>query len=158
LLFLFIFQTVKLILTNKGVKLRKRSQTSSKGKEMKEKIFIGIQFIAGLLLVMFGSNTFLQFMPMPEMTPEMGEFMGTLYKTGYIFPISAILEILAGIAFLSNKFASLMAILVMPVMLNALLSHLFLDPSGIGAAVFITFAIIIVMLRHKHRYSEIFKA
>jgi len=125
---------------------------------MKEKIFIGIQVIAGLLLVMFGSNTFLQFMPMPEMTPIMGEFMGALYKTGYIFPISAILEIVAGIAFLSNKFASLMAIVVMPIMLNALLSHLFLDPSGIGAAAFIVFAIIIVMIRNKDRYSEIFKA
>ncbi|RDX34224.1 DoxX protein [Arcobacter sp. HD9-500m-PIT-SAG03] len=125
---------------------------------MKEKIFIGIQVITGLLLVMFGSNTFLQFMPMPEMTPIMGEFMGALYKTGYIFPISAIIEILAGISFLSNKFTSLMAVLVMPVMLNALLSHLFLDPLGIGAAAFIVFAIIIVMIRNKECYNEIFKA
>jgi len=125
---------------------------------MKEKVFIGTQVIAGLLLVMFGSNTFLQFMPMPEMTPIMGEFMGALYKTGYIFPISAIIEIIAGIAFLSNKFAPLMAIIVMPIMINAFLSHLVLDPSGIVAAAFITVAIIIIMIRHQNRYSEIFKA
>ncbi|MFK5976636.1 MAG: hypothetical protein QM493_09030 [Sulfurovum sp.] len=125
---------------------------------MKDKIFLGIQILSGLMLVVFGLNKFLHFMPMPPMSPEMVEYMTALMATGFMFPLIAVIEILAGLAFISNKFAGLMAIIVTPVIVNALLAHIFLDPSGAGGAGFILFAIIIVMIRHKDRYSEIFKA
>lgn len=125
---------------------------------MKDKIFLGIQILSGLMLVVFGLNKFLHFMPMPPASPEMGEYMKALFATGFIFPIIAVIEILAGLAFIANKFTALMAVIVMPVMLNALLAHLFLDPAGIGGALFIVVAIIVVMIRYKERYREIFKA
>ncbi len=125
---------------------------------MKDKIFLGIQILSGLMLVVFGLNKFLHFMPMPPASPEMGEYMKALFATGFIFPIIAVIEILAGLAFIANKFTALMAVIVMPVMLNALLAHLFLDPAGAGGAAFVLFAIIIVMIRYKERYREIFKA
>lgn len=125
---------------------------------MKDKIFLGIQILSGLMLVVFGLNKFLHFMPMPPASPEMGEYMKALFATGFIFPIIAVIEILAGLSFIANKFTALMAVIVMPVMLNALLAHLFLDPAGIGGALFIVVAIIVVMIRYKERYREIFKA
>ena len=124
---------------------------------MKDKVLLGIQIVAGLMLVVFGLNKFLHFIPMGEPAPAMGEYMGALFKTGFLFPLIAVIEILAGISFVSNKFASLMAVIVMPVMINAFLAHLFLDPAGIGGATFIIGAIVIVMIRYKKRYSEIFK-
>ena len=125
---------------------------------MKDKIFLGIQILSGLMLVVFGLNKFLHFMPMPPASPEMGEYMKALFATGFIFPIIAVVEIVAGLSFIANKFTALMAVIVMPVMLNALLAHLFLDPAGIGGALFIVVAIIVVMIRYKERYREIFKA
>lgn len=125
---------------------------------MKNKIFLGIQVIAGLMLIIFGLNGFLQFMPMPEPTPEMGKYMGALFATGFIFPIVKIVEILAGIAFLTNKYSSLMAVILMPVMLNAFLAHLFLDIAGIGGSLILVIATLIVMVKNKARYVEIFKA
>ena len=125
---------------------------------MKEKFFTVIQVLAGLILLAFGANTFLHFMPMPEAAPAMGEFLGALFKSGYVFPIIGVIKILAGLAFLSNKYAALMAVIIMPVMLNAFLAHLYLDPEGIAGSAFTVFAIIIVMIRYKDRYKEIFKS
>lgn len=125
---------------------------------MKEKVFLGFQILAGLMLIVFGLNKFLQFITMSPPAPAMGEYLGALFKTGFIFPLIAVIEILAGLSFVANKYASLMVIIVMPVMVNAFLAHLFLDPAGIGGSSFILAALLIIIIRHKDRYSEIFKA
>lgn len=125
---------------------------------MKDKIFLGIQVISGLMLVVFGLNKFLQFIPMPPPPQLMGEYMSALFATGFIFPIIAVIQIIAGISFVTNKFSAFMAIIIMPVMINAFLAHLFLDPAGIGGSLFLVVAIIIVMLRFKERYRSIFQA
>ena len=122
---------------------------------MKNKVFLGIQILAGLMLVVFGLNKFLNFIPMPPASAEMGAFMGALFATGYFMKLVAVVEIVAGLSFITNKFAALIAVVVIPVMLNATLAHLFLDPSGIGGAAILTLVIIIVMVHHKDAYSKI---
>lgn len=124
---------------------------------MTNKVFLGIQVIAGLMLIVFGLNKFLHFIAMGEPPAGMGEYLGALFKAGFIFPVIAVIEITAGLAFVSNKFAPLMVIIVMPVIVNAFLAHLFLDPAGIGGAAFILAALIIIIVRNFSRYKEIFK-
>jgi len=126
-----------------------------KGYIMKDKVFLGIQILAGLMLVVFGLNKFLNFIPMPPQSAEMGAFMGALFATGYFMKLVAVVEIVAGLSFITNKFAALMAVVVLPVMVNATLAHLFLDPSGIGGAAMLTLFIILVMVHHKDAYSKI---
>ena len=89
---------------------------------MKTKVFFGIQIIVGILLVVFGLNKFLHFIPNPPVAQEMGEYMSALYKTGYMMPFVGSVQILAGLAFVLNKYTSLMAIVIVPVMLNAVLT------------------------------------
>jgi len=84
--------------------------------------------------------------------------MKALFMTGFIFPIVAAIQIIAGLSFIVNKFTAFTAILIMPVMINAFLAHLFLDPAGMGGSLFLVIAIIIVMIRYKNRYKEIFQA
>jgi putative oxidoreductase len=124
---------------------------------MKNKIFSIIQIISGLMLLIFGLNIFLQFIPMGQPSAQMGEYMKALFSTGFLFPLIGILEIVAGLAFIINKFAALMAIVIMPVILNALLAHMFLDPAGIGGALFIMITLIIIMIRHNEKYKCLFK-
>lgn len=119
---------------------------------MKDKIFLGIQILTGLLLIMFGLNKFLHFIPMPPPPEAMGAFMGALFGTGYLMTLVAIVEISAGIAFVWNKCSALFAVVLMPVMLNAFLAHLFLDPAGIAAAAVILLFTIVIMIRHKEAY------
>ena len=124
---------------------------------MTSKVLLGIQVIAGLMLIVFGLNKFLHFIAMGEPPAAMGEYLGALFKTGFLFPLIAVIEITAGVAFVSNKFAPLMVIILMPVMVNAFLAHLFLDPAGIGAAAFILTALIIIIVRNFERYRELFR-
>jgi len=125
---------------------------------MRTKIFLGIQIIAGLLLLLFGLNGFFQFLAMPPANVQMTAFTTSVYQTGYIFPLMALFEIITAIAFLTNKYVSLMSVLIMPFMLNALLSHLFLDINGIVPSAFIVFATVIVMVKNKESFSLLFKA
>jgi len=125
---------------------------------MKEKAFLAIQVIAGLMLVVFGLNKFLHFIPMGQPAMAMGAYLGALGATGFLFPLIAVIEIVGGIAFITNKYASLMVLIVMPVMLNAFLAHLFLDPAGIGGSAFILLALIVIIVRHLGRYKDILRA
>ena len=125
---------------------------------METKLFLGIQVITGLLLVLFGLNGFLQFLALPPANEALAAFGTAVYKTGYIFPLMAFLELIAGLAFIFNKYSALMAVVVMPVMLNAFLAHVFLDMKGIEPSAFIVFALILIMTKNKTAYALIFKA
>lgn len=125
---------------------------------MKDKGLLAIQVIAGLMLVVFGLNKFLQFIPMGAPAEQMGAFLGALGATGYMFPLIAVIEIVAGVSFLLNKYASLMVLVVIPVMLNAFLAHLFLDPAGIGGSALIMLMLIGIIVRHFNRYKDVLRA
>lgn len=125
---------------------------------MKTKLFLGIQIVAGLLLVLFGLNGFLQFLAMPPSNDVISAFTYAIYNTGYIFPLMAFFMLLSGISFIINKYTALTTVLVMPFILNALLAHIFLDMNGIAPSAFIVFALIIVMFKNKTSYALIFKA
>jgi len=122
-----------------------------------KKVFLGIQIISGLMLVVFGLNKFLQFIPMAAPAAEMGAYLGALGATGFVFPLIAVIEIVVGVAFVTDKYVALMVLFIAPVMVNAFLAHLFLDPSGIGGSAFIMLAIISIIVNHKERYAEVFR-
>lgn len=124
---------------------------------MKNKIFFLSRLVSGVLLVVFGLNGFLQFMPMPQPTPEMGQYLGALAKSGFIFPIVSVLQIIVGLAYLGNKFVALSSIIILPIIINAFLAHLFLDINGIGASLILLILISLLMIKYKEQYSEILK-
>ncbi len=98
---------------------------------MKNKIFMGVRILFGLMMVNSGLNKFLVYMPMPEMAEAAGNLMGAFFASGYIFPLVAIVEILAGALIITKKFNALGAVLMMPVTVNIFLVHAFLDPTGL---------------------------
>lgn len=121
----------------------------------KAKLIIRILF--GLMLVIFGLNKFLQFMPMPPMPEAAGMFMGALVKSGYLMVVVAIIEIVTGVLLLVNKYQSLALVIVFPVILNAFLFHLFLDLPGIGGAAIAIAMNIFLFLANKESYRLLFK-
>ena len=125
---------------------------------MKTKILLAVQILVGLGLIVFGLNKFLHFMANPPVAPEMGMFMGALAKTGYMFPLVGAIQFLAGLSFVLNRYVALMAVVITPVMLNAMLAHLFLDPVGIGGSLVILLLIIVVMFKNKESYATVLKA
>lgn len=124
---------------------------------MNSKVLFGIQIFVGILLIIFGLNKFLHYLPQSGAPQEMGMFMKALGQTGYMMPLVGAIQVLTGLSFISNKFVALMAIVIVPVMLNAVLAHLFLDLSGIVASAVLLLLIIIVMYKNKEAYSAILK-
>ncbi|MGK0407169.1 MAG: putative membrane protein YphA (DoxX/SURF4 family) [Roseivirga sp.] len=117
-----------------------------------------VRVVLGLMLVVFGLNKFLQFMPVPPMPEAAGAFMGALVTSGYIMAIVAIVEIATGILLLVNKFQPLTLVVLFPILLNAFLFHLFLDFAGIGGAVVALAMNVFLMFANKEAYSAVLKA
>jgi putative oxidoreductase len=116
-----------------------------------------VRILLGLIVLIFGLNKFIHFMPTPPLTPEAEEFMSALINTGYLMNAVAVIEILTGIMLLLNLFQRLALILLFPVLLNAFWFHLFLDPAGI-AGVFVTMAMNhFLFFTNKESYKPILK-
>lgn len=87
--------------------------------------------VLGLIFTVMGINGFLQFIPMPPMPEEAGAFMGALAATGYMMPLIKITEIVGGLMLLSGKYVPFGLTLLAPGVVNILLFHAFLAPSGL---------------------------
>ena len=120
---------------------------------MKERLVKIIRVLLSLILIIFGLNKFLNFMPLPPMPEAAQAFMGALIETGYLMVIVAIVEIIAGIFLLINQYSAFMLILIFPILVNALLFHLFLDLKGIGGALLTISLTIFLMVKAFDTYK-----
>ena len=118
---------------------------------MKEKAITVIRFLLGLMMVNAGLNKFLHYMPMPEMTEQAMELMGAFGASGYMFPLIAITEIIAGILLLNKKTTGLGAVLMMPVTVNIFLFHAFLDIAGMVMGIVLLLTNIVILVSEKKR-------
>ncbi|MEA1785914.1 DoxX family membrane protein [Arenibacter sp. GZD96] len=124
---------------------------------MNAKIFLVLRIVFGLFLLIFGANKFLQFMPMGEMSESAGAYFGAL-MSAKVLPLVAIIEILAGLALLLNKYAPLMLLILASVSVNAVLFHATLAPEGIAPAALLLILNIVLLYHYKDRYKDILKA
>lgn len=92
-----------------------------------------VRSLLGLMFVVFGSNAFLHFLPMPEMKGYPGEFIGSMNATGYLQFIAA-LQIIGGALLLAGKFVPLGLTLLGPIVVNIVAYHLFMDRAGMPIA------------------------
>jgi hypothetical protein len=84
--------------------------------------------LLGLLFVVFGSNFFLKFIPMPAGPPEGSPpalFMAALYPTGYLAFVK-VLEIAGGLLVAIPKTRNLGLLVLGPIIVNILCFHIFL--------------------------------
>jgi len=96
-----------------------------------DKLPLIARILLGLFFLVFGLNGFFQFMPMPEMPQPAMSFMGALADTGYFLVVLKVVETLCGFFLLIGRFVPLALTVLAPVVLNIVLFHLFLAPSGI---------------------------
>lgn len=122
------------------------------------KVILVARIILGLVLVVFGLNKFLQFMPFPPMPEAAGAFMGALMATGYMMVIVAVVEIVVGLMLLTNKYVALSLLLLAPISVNIIAFHLFLDIAGTGGAALVTILNVFLLFANKDKYSSILSA
>lgn len=120
---------------------------------MKNKILLGVSILFGLMFINSGLNKFFNYIPVPNDMPErMLKLMAAFMEIGWLIPLVAVVEIIGGILFITNKYRALGAIIILPVMIGILLIHIFDAPSGLPIAL-VLFAInswVIVENREKY--------
>ncbi len=97
---------------------------------MKRKIDIALRILLGAPMLLSGLNKFFMFLPQPEVAGRAGEFIGALAGSGYMMPMIALVEIVAGVLLLSGLFQPLALVALLPITLNIVLFHLFMAPEG----------------------------
>ena len=121
------------------------------------KYIIIVRVLLGLVFAVFGSNAFLHFIPMPPMQGPAGAFLGALISSGYIYPI-ALLQVVGGLLLLLGaRFVPLGLTLLGPVIVNIVLYHIFLDPSGLAMAIVISVLALFLLWIYRYKFSAIFQ-
>ena len=123
---------------------------------MNTKLIMVLRIILGLILLIFGANKFFNFLPMPPMEGAAGEFMGALFAAGYMFPLIALTEIVAGALLILNKWVGFAMILASVIIVNVVAFHLVLAPSGIGLGAVMLVIIVLLYYSNWHKFKTLF--
>ncbi len=112
--------------------------------------------ILGLTFLVFGLNGFFQFIPMPPPTGTAAEFIYGLVKSPILFPFMSLIQVISGVLLLSGRLVPFALLLLFPITLNILFFHLALAPEGLGLAVLVIAANILLAIYYWPVYKPIF--
>ena len=121
---------------------------------MNAKVFLVLRILLGLFVIVFGLNKFFNFIPMEAPTGDAGAYFGALISSKTLILV-AIVEIVAGLALILNKYGALLALILMSISVNAFLFHAVLDPANIGGAVALLLLNIAVLYGYKANYKDL---
>ncbi len=124
---------------------------------MSNKLKLAARIVLGLIFVIFGLNGFLNFLPMPPPPPAGGAFLGALFNTGYMFPIIKGIEVVTGVALLLGILVPLSLILLAPIVVNIVLYHTIIDPSGAPLALTVLFLDLFLAWNYREAYAPLFR-
>lgn len=114
------------------------------------------RILLGLLFVVFGLNGFLNFLNMgPMPTGLAGQFILALVGSHYFWVVAG-LQIAGGALLLVNRYVPLGLVLLGPVIVNIILYHLFMNPSGIVLPIVVVILWFIVFYAHRQNFTGIF--
>ena len=113
--------------------------------------------LLGLLFVVFGSNIFLHFIPMPPLPATLaGDFSKALMESHYIYVVG-LLQVIGGLLLLIGRYVPLGLTLLGPVIVNILLFHIFLDRSGLPMAIIVAVLALFLLWRHRTNFAGLLK-
>ena len=116
------------------------------------------RYLLGLMFLVFGSNMFLNFIPMPPPPPGLaGQFSTALVAAHYFYVVGALM-VISAILFLVNRYVGLGLTLLGPVLFNILVFHILMNPAGIGPGAFATLLWLLVAWQHRRVFERLFAA
>jgi uncharacterized membrane protein YphA (DoxX/SURF4 family) len=125
---------------------------------MKKKILFGVSLLFGLMFINAGLNKFFNYMPVPNDLPEnLMRVMKAFMEIGWLMPLVAVAEITGGILFITNKYRALGAIIIFPIMIGILLTHIIVAPSGLPMALVLLAIELWVIIENREKYLPMIK-
>src|SRR5882724_3112681 len=114
------------------------------------------RLLLGLTFVVLGLNGFFNFLSMgPMPTGLAGQFIGALILSHYYWVVAG-LQVAGGALLLVNRFVPLGLVLLGPVIVNIILYHVFLNPTGAALAIVVAILWLIIFYAQRQYFSGIF--
>lgn len=110
--------------------------------------------LLGLIFLVFGSNAFLHFIPMPPMSGHAKDFIGAMHATGYLQVIAA-LQVIGGALILLGRYVPLGLTLLGPIIVNIDLYHIFMDRSGLPMAFLVSALSLFLLWRYRDAFAAL---
>ncbi len=92
------------------------------------RVLLGLLFIFSSVVVLFN------LVPQPELTGNNKIFIDGINASKYLLPLIKITELFCGIAFLTGYFVPLATVVIAPVIVNILFTHIFVTGDGVPFA------------------------
>lgn len=116
------------------------------------------RYLLGIIFLVFGLNGFLNFIPQPPMPPGPVLQMMTAYgETHYLVLVFAI-QVGVGVLFLVNRYVPLALTLIGPVIVNIILVHALMLPSGLPLAGVVTALWFVLFYWERAAFAGILRA
>ncbi|WP_438426029.1 DoxX family membrane protein [Aquimarina macrocephali] len=120
------------------------------------KLILALRILLGVMLVVFGSNKFFEFMPAFEFAnPDAGIFFGALANS-YVLKVVGIIEVVVGLLLLTNKAVPFALVLLAPISVNIILFHATLDPANIGPGALVFLINAFLIFKYWDKYKTLF--
>ena len=113
--------------------------------------------LLGLMFVILGSNIFLHFIPMPPQKPSLAtDFSKALMESHYMYVVG-FLQVAGGLLLLIGRYVPLGLTLLGPVIVNILLFHIFLEPTGLPVALVVAALALFLLWRYRSNFAGLVK-
>jgi len=123
---------------------------------MKSKILTVLSAIFGLLLINSGLNKYFQYIPVPEGLPEeVVKDNAALMEIQWLIPLVGLAEIIGGLLLIFPKTRALGALIVFPVMVGVLLTHIFVAPAGLPIALALWAILLWILFENRRKYTPL---
>lgn len=109
--------------------------------------------LLGIIFVVFGSNMFLNFIPLPPQ-PEgpARDFMTALFVSHHLYLVGA-LQVAGGVLLLTGRWAPLGLTLLGPVIVNILAFHVLMAPAGLPMASVVSALALFLVWRYRENFA-----
>lgn len=125
---------------------------------MKKIIYNILCSLYALLMINGGLNKFLNYMPIPDDLPEpILKDNAALVEIEWLLPLIAVAELLGGILILIPKTRPLGVLVIFPVMVGILLTHLTTAPDGLMIALILWAVLLWMIYENNDKYLSLFK-
>ena len=125
---------------------------------MKKKILFVVSLLFGLVFINSGLNKFFNYIPVPKDLPEsLVKLMGAFLEIKWLLPLIAVAEIIGGIFVIIPKYRALGAIIIFPVMVGVLLTHIINVPLGLILAIVLFVINLWIIIENREKYMQMIK-
>jgi putative oxidoreductase len=120
-------------------------------------LIIIARVLLGLIFVVFGSNAFLHFLPMPPL-PEgvAGLYLKAFLESGYVYVIGG-MQLIAGLLLLVGRFVPLGLTILAAMIFNIWAFHILMAPEGFPPALVVTVLEAFLLWQYRSAFAPLLK-